>query len=124
MVDQAARFLADELPVARLRSAAPGADAAKWPALARLGWFGIGLPLDAGGVGCGAAEEALICREAGRALLSPTATATMLAGHVVHRRGDRQRLHALLEGRQRIAVATPIGSPSLGDRSSGTFHLI
>lgn len=35
---------------------------------AALGWFGLGLPEEAGGVGCGPIEEMLLYREVGRGL--------------------------------------------------------
>jgi alkylation response protein AidB-like acyl-CoA dehydrogenase len=81
MIAEAVReFLAAEQPLARLRPGASATDA--WPAMAELGWFGMGLPEAAGGGGLGLVTEAQIQRECGRYLVSPSVLSTVLAGHV------------------------------------------
>jgi len=72
--------LVELLPLARLhQSAEETADA--WTQLDGLGAFGISLAEEAGGVGLGAAEEALIVLALGRRLVSPTVLATIGAVH-------------------------------------------
>ncbi|HKY91662.1 MAG TPA: acyl-CoA dehydrogenase family protein [Nevskiaceae bacterium] len=68
----------------------------QWQALADLGWLGLALPESRGGSGLTIVEEALLCRELGRALMPPALIATLLAAHVVHD-------PALLDGRTRVA---------------------
>ena len=41
-------------------------DAALWAAMAEQGWLGIEVPEDAGGVGLGTVEVAVLCEELGR----------------------------------------------------------
>lgn len=79
-------FLAAEQPLARLRPEGPASDV--WSAMTELGWFGVGLPEEAGGAGMGLVTEALIQRECGRYLMSPSVLATVIAGHVAWHAGS------------------------------------
>jgi len=86
LIDDSIRsLLAERLPVSRLReTAAHGAASEReaWTALADLGLFGLGLAEEKGGLGLGAAEEALAARALGRHLVSPSVLAQMLAPHL------------------------------------------
>jgi alkylation response protein AidB-like acyl-CoA dehydrogenase len=96
--ESVASFLADRLPVERLRdetAAGAGAERACWSGLAEIGLFGLGLAEAAGGVGYGLPEEVIAARELGRALASPTVLATMLAAHLA---GDDAELVAAFTG--------------------------
>jgi alkylation response protein AidB-like acyl-CoA dehydrogenase len=85
IVDSVAEYLSSSLPVSRLR---PGGGAGvvlsdeQWRDIAALGWFGLGVPGDLGGIGYTCAEEVLVAREIGRHVASPALVATMLAAHV------------------------------------------
>lgn len=99
-----AGFLADRLPVERLRDPAAAGGAAEracWSSLAEIGLFGLGLPAALGGVGYGLPEEIIAARELGRALASPSVLATMLAIHVTT---DKPELVAACKGGQVTAA--------------------
>ncbi|MER7793899.1 acyl-CoA dehydrogenase family protein [Streptomyces sp. NPDC097640] len=93
----------------------PGHDESLWRLLARrLGLPGLALPRDVGGVGCGPAELALACEEAGRALLPSPLTATaVLAAPLVDRLGTGAQRAELLpliaDGELTAALAVPGG---------------
>jgi alkylation response protein AidB-like acyl-CoA dehydrogenase len=85
IADSVREFLAAEQPLERLRPNARPRDA--WSQMVELGWFGVGLPEAAGGAGMGLVAEALIQRECGRYLVSPSVLARVLAGHVAWHAG-------------------------------------
>src|SRR5262249_22897493 len=67
IVEAARRFLADNVPTARLhREGGTDMPAALRTKLAEVGWFGLVVPGDAGGSGLSAVEHALFFRELGR----------------------------------------------------------
>ncbi len=103
IVDGAAGLLAEYSPIARLRPSGAPLDVHRL--LAEWGWFGIGLPEEAGGVGLGVAEEAVLYVQAGQFLLSPAILATTLAVSVV----DGDACVRLLDGRDRAAIAIASG---------------
>jgi alkylation response protein AidB-like acyl-CoA dehydrogenase len=63
-------FLAERYPVERVAAIADGDgfDAASWKEVASLGWTGVSLPEDAGGLDLGFVEEAVVLEQLGRAL--------------------------------------------------------
>lgn len=67
MIDEAARAFAapDPSRTRAVRDRANGFDAAAWDAMAGLGWFGVAVPADRGGLGLGAAEAATLVRRLG-----------------------------------------------------------
>ena len=80
--DTFARFLDSESSMTRVRAAneAGGFDPALWQGLAELGTFSMRVPEDAGGLGMGTFDAALVMEEAGRTLASgPLAEALMAA---------------------------------------------
>ena len=110
--------LAERLPLARVRAVAqaePGIDEALWREAGGLGWFGLGLPEDAGGAGYGAAEEMLLFVELGRALTPGPWLGTVLAAHAL---GAAPALaeawRAVLAGELRIAL---VDDPEIGRAS-------
>lgn len=96
LIDDSVRaLLVERLPVERLRDAAThggGAERAAWPDFAALGLFGIGIAEAQGGLGLGAAEEALVARALGRNLVSLSVLAQMAAPHLTSDDGLRARL--------------------------------
>ena len=128
IIDQTAGFLRGELPVRRLHDLeAPGerVSAATWKAMAELGWFGLGLREEQGGVGFSLAEETLLLREIGRALGPPSLLATVLAARCAAQAELSEVRDALVAGEARAALAQGVGWPAaaLGAKVSGTFHL-
>jgi len=126
IVDTLKSFLTGQAPVARFRPPAPqvgNSDHGIWPQLAELGYLGIALNDESGGIGLTAAEEMLAYREFGRHLLSPAVLGLTLAAHLAaHATSDL--LQELLSGRLRVALANSLGAVTLGPNCSGRFHLI
>ncbi len=127
IADSVAAFLRAQAPAARLLERdRPHASAERglWPRYAALGWFGMGLAEDLGGVGYGPAEEALLYREIGRTLASPNILAARLAAEVAGRTGQPDVGQSLLAGDITAAVANPTGRCRLGPRCSGRFQVL
>lgn len=115
IVDSVVDVLKTRCSVDRLRNRAapPGAlEKSEWAHFAELGWFGLGLPESAGGIGCSVAEETLLFRELGRYLLSPAVLATSLAAHVAMQGGQPELARALVAGSEKAALALPCGQPA------------
>jgi alkylation response protein AidB-like acyl-CoA dehydrogenase len=113
-------FLAAEQPLERLRPGAQPADA--WPKMAGLGWPGAGLPEAAGGSAMGLVAEALIQRECGRYLVTPSMLATMLAGHVAWRAGDLALARDFATGQSRaVLVIDAEPEREIGERAVLAF---
>ncbi len=79
-----------------------------WNTYAELGWLALGLPEDAGGLGCSFVETALVMQEFGRVLaLEPYATSAILCARIVdaseQHRGEL--LPELAAGNLRLALA-------------------
>ncbi|MBV1916768.1 MAG: acyl-CoA dehydrogenase [Sphingomonadaceae bacterium] len=71
ITDSFTRFLDAESSTERVRAALPiGYDKALWNGLGDLGAFGLRVPDDAGGLGLGLFDAALLMEQAGRALVS------------------------------------------------------
>ncbi|MBV9511308.1 MAG: acyl-CoA/acyl-ACP dehydrogenase, partial [Caulobacteraceae bacterium] len=117
-----AAFLAEEMPLSRLtsRRGPEDTDHRFFKPMAELGWFGLGLLEDAGGVGYGAVEEALLFRELGRVLAPPATLATTLAAHAST--GDAALRARLLAGEASAAVAVPVGLAQ-GPTFKGRFQV-
>ncbi len=103
-----AAFLAQELPLSRFYpqpEARPNADGALWGQMADLGYFGIGLAEEAGGVGYGLLEEMLIFREFGRFALTTNVLAAVLGAHVAARAGRADLAQDFVSGKARVSLA-------------------
>ncbi|WP_188062115.1 acyl-CoA dehydrogenase [Sphingobium sp. KCTC 72723] len=111
MRDMFVRFLDENSSMARVRAAAPsGFDAALWSGLAELGALSIRVPEDAGGLGLGLFDAAILMEEAGRTLVSGPLAETLVAA----------RMLALLGG---DAAAELLGQVMAGDTvASIAFH--
>jgi acyl-CoA dehydrogenase len=74
-------FVADRFSIERVAEIADGEgwDSSMWPEVAELGWLGIGVAEDAGGLGMSFVEEALVLEELGRALFPGPHLSTSLA---------------------------------------------
>ena len=122
ITEAVAAFLAKELPFERVRLAGstplePSLDDDTWRRCADLGWFGLGLPEEAGGVGYGLVEEVLLARELGRHLTPGPFLATIAAAHVAHAAGAASLVGDLLSGDVRVGVA--IGDRALDAEAGG-----
>ena len=126
IIDLAADFIINELPLSRLFDAHYDADKARLQrqAMAQLGWIGIGLAEEGGGVGMTVVEEAFILREIGR-VIGPTAIIpAILAAKLAQEAGLNDLRDALLsgEGGAALAVAeTPLSATA--DVVNGTARI-
>lgn len=128
IVDAAISFLQHELPVERIHKVDeknPLINHGSLEQIAGLGWLGIGLPEDLGGVGFGLREETLLFIEFGRYLVSPAVLGSVLAVRCAAFSGNRQLSDELLAGRKLVALAIPVASekPRLAGHVSGDFYV-
>jgi len=103
----ARRWLDRELPLPRMRERAADdrlPDDAAWRGGADLGWLGLGLPAQYGGLGLGAAEEVMVFRELGRTLAPGPFLASVLGGHAAATAGERDLAAAIVAGRRRVGA--------------------
>lgn len=111
LADSVASFLSQELPLSRFYpqpEARPNEDAAHWSRMASLGFFGLGLPEDAGGVGYGSLEEMLVFREFGRFAVTTNALAAVLGAHLAVAAGRADLARAFVQADKRVSLALPI----------------
>ena len=87
--DTFARFLDEHSSMERVRKAkaAGGFDRALWQGLAELGTFSMRVPEEAGGLGLGSLDAALVCEEAGRTLASGPVAEAIVAARVIGQLG-------------------------------------
>jgi alkylation response protein AidB-like acyl-CoA dehydrogenase len=79
---EARRFLSERVDV-RAQIALPGAhDPALWKEMAALGWLGLYIPAEYGGLGSTFVDLCVLLEEAGRALLPGPLTSTVIGGAV------------------------------------------
>jgi 3-oxochol-4-en-24-oyl-CoA dehydrogenase len=107
MRDMFARFLDENSSMARVRAAAPsGFDAELWKGLAEQGALSIRVPEEAGGLGMGLFEAALLMDEAGRTLVSgPLAEALVAARLLATMGGDTWPMDKVLTGTSLVTMA-------------------
>jgi len=125
IVDSLKVFLRDRAPVSRFRPPAPqigNTDHEYWPQLAELGFLGISIPEEPGGIGFPAAEEMPAYREFGSHLLTPGVLGMTLGARLAAGAG-KDFLGGVLQGRVHVALANPRGPAKLGAECSGEFHL-
>jgi alkylation response protein AidB-like acyl-CoA dehydrogenase len=98
--DSAERFLEKEYPFAyrrRLIATDEGFSRRTWKAFAGLGWLGIGIPEDLGGIGGSAVETAVLMEAFGGALVGEPFLATcVLGGGLIRFAGTPAQRKALL----------------------------
>ena len=84
----AGKFLREELPLPRVRQLGEAVESGSswlavddriWNGFAAMGWFSLGVPESAGGVGCGPVEEFMLFTELGRHI-TPGPIASTSAG--------------------------------------------
>jgi alkylation response protein AidB-like acyl-CoA dehydrogenase len=96
--DNARGFLAKNAPIAHLRALrdkrdADGFSRALWKNFVEMGWAGILVPQEYGGLGLGHVEVGIVCEELGRTLTpSPFLSTAVLAASAISRAGtDKQK---------------------------------
>jgi alkylation response protein AidB-like acyl-CoA dehydrogenase len=128
LVGLASEFFAEQLPIAviRERRGEPAAITRKtWAAAAELGLFGLSLAEDAGGLGLGLDDEALLFREIGRALAPGPFIASVLGARLSALAGDAGLARSIAAGEVMVALAQRrSGDPALdGSPADGQFDL-
>ena len=124
IVDTAKHFLNKEFPVG---AAVQGADAdlrfgrSHLAQIAGLGWLGIGLAEEHGGVGYALPEEALLFVELGCNLMPPSLLGAVLGARLAAASGADEILAGILDGDTVVAVAAARPGASLGATVSGEF---
>ena len=120
LVDSFTRPASTLLPVSRLRDD-PQGDDGLWASVAELGWLGIGLPEEAGGVNLTLLEEVLAAQTFGRHLLSTNFLASVLAAHAFARLGCNDLATGLISGVRRAALGWRVtGGPGLAAVDAGS----
>jgi alkylation response protein AidB-like acyl-CoA dehydrogenase len=122
LVDATVAFLGREMPLDRLRQ--PARDVGRWSDMAELGWFGLGLPEESGGIGLGIAEQTLLFRQLGRYVVTPAVLAGVLGARIAADADKPDLAAAIVAGEARVALANAIGPAEIGEHVDGRFHLI
>lgn len=91
--------------VRRLRYGLPGIDPATWAGMGALGWVGLRLPEEAGGIGLGMSEACALYEELGRALVPEPLVAGTLSARLLAAIGDETLLPALVAGENLVLTA-------------------
>ena len=118
IITSANEYLSRELPADRMpMQAGTAPPPGQWRGLAEMGWFGLGLPEEIGGLGLSVVEEALVLREFGRHLAPPSTLATVLAAHLAASAGKTDLVEALVAGNRRAGFALP-------NASGAGYHLL
>jgi alkylation response protein AidB-like acyl-CoA dehydrogenase len=113
IVEQAAKFVANESPVERfrkLRESERGWEPAMWAKMAEQGWLSIEVPEEQGGFGGSFLDLALVLEQLGRGLVpEPVIASAVLAGGILSELGTEAQREAFLvpmmEGRTSLAFA-------------------
>jgi alkylation response protein AidB-like acyl-CoA dehydrogenase len=91
--DTFARFLDENSSSVRVRAALPsGFDPALWQGLAELGAFALRVPEEAGGLGLGLFDAAILMEEAGRTLASGPLAEALVAARLLAQLGGAEDL--------------------------------
>ncbi len=103
--DTFARFLDEHSSMERVRKAraAGGFDRVLWEGLAELGTFAMRVSEEAGGLGLGALDAALVCEEAGRTLISGPVAEAIVSARLIGKLGGE--LEQVTSGAKVVALA-------------------
>ena len=126
VVDSVVGFLDSKLPLSRLTvngKANAKVDHDSWKDMADLGWFGLAIPEEAGGIGYSQIEEALLFRAMGRALVTPSAIAANLGARVAAEAGNAGLAKEIMSGDVRPAISIALGPIEAGERVSGRCQI-
>ncbi|HEY8611756.1 MAG TPA: acyl-CoA dehydrogenase family protein [Roseomonas sp.] len=88
-----------------LRFTLPGIDASVWGEMGSMGWIGLRLPEEAGGIDLGMAEACALYEELGRALVPEPLIAGALSARLLAAAGDAMLLPGLLAGETVVLTA-------------------
>jgi alkylation response protein AidB-like acyl-CoA dehydrogenase len=108
IVESTAAFAADRLPLKRLHGRDGPPDRVPpqlWQEIAQMGWLGMSVGEESGGVGYTAVEEALVFRELGRVCAPPRILFTALAAKAAAAAGYHRLASRLTSGELTAAYA-------------------
>ena len=129
IVSASVSFLENELPVDRIHKVDvhtnPLMTRSQLAKMAELGWFGLGLPEQAGGVGYGLREEVLLFIELGRFLVSPAVLGSVMGAHVAALAGKKDLAQQIIAGDKLVGIAlsTYREKPEIAASVSGEFYV-
>jgi alkylation response protein AidB-like acyl-CoA dehydrogenase len=126
IIDQTTAFLDEAMPIDRFRAHGSGAarpDAAQLAQIAELGWFGMAIAEERGGVGFSLAEEMLLFREIGRHVGSASLLAISVAAQLAEHARDDTLLGRLVAGELRVGWAESLAPTDLTRTVSGDFQV-
>ena len=111
--DTAQKFMQEECSAAFVREmekSETGFSRKMWKQMAEMGWLGIALPEDCGGLGMSTVDLVLLAKELGRAICpSPFLSTAVIAGEAIARAGtaeQKQRfMPRLIDGESVVAFA-------------------
>ena len=99
LIDVAAAFCRDKSPIDKVRALlddATGYDASVWQEIVELGWTGIAIPEDFGGIGLSMAEIVPLVEYMGRALMRTPYVASVIAAQALLKGGTDAQKETLL----------------------------
>jgi len=128
IINACVSFLENELPVERIHKVDASNPLITPDLLARmaeLGWFGLGLSEEQGGVGYGLKEEVLLFVELGRFLVSPAVLGSVMGAHLASLAGNKTLAASIISGEKLIAVAIPTHAqkPEIHAQVTGEFYV-
>ena len=109
LLDIATSFCRDKSPMDKVRSLLEeeqGYETSVWKEMAELGWLGIAVPEEFGGIGLSLAEVVPVVEQMGRTLMSNPLVPTTLAAQVILKGGSPEQQKALLPGLASGTIAT------------------
>jgi len=109
LLDVATKFCRDKSPIKKVRvllEDEAGFDAGVWKEIGELGWLGIAIPEEYGGVGLGMAEVTPIMEQMGRVLMATPFASTTLAAQALLTGGTESQKQTLLPKLADGAIAT------------------
>ena len=115
LLDIAESFCRDKSPVDKVRALIEeegGFDDAVWREIAELGWLGIGVPENYGGIGLGMGELVPLVEHMGRSLMNTPFVPTVLAAQALLRGGSeaqKEEFLPKLAAGSAASLAMPIG---------------
>jgi alkylation response protein AidB-like acyl-CoA dehydrogenase len=111
------KFLDQNAPLERVREIVetePGSDPTLWSRMAELGWVGLTMPEEHGGVGLDLETLIVVLEETGRSLFPSPLISTVLAAKAIERYGNAEQQARWLPG---LADGTKVGTFAFLERS-------
>jgi alkylation response protein AidB-like acyl-CoA dehydrogenase len=96
-----------------LRFKTPDFDLSVWRQIAELGWIGIALPEDQGGIGLGMAETIALTEELGRGLTPEPLIAASMSARLLAAAGETALLQDVLVGKTLVATAWAVHADAI-----------